>query len=67
MMAGWVRKNFGEGRGSDPVKNLDLWQRLLAAEKPHDVEWKWVRGHGGDVMNERADQLATAARERLDC
>ena len=49
----------------DPVKNMDLWQRLLAAEQPHDVEWKWVRGHDGDVMNERADRLATEARERL--
>jgi ribonuclease HI len=65
-MTGWVRKNW-RGAGGDPVKNLDLWQRLLAAEKPHDVEWKWVRGHGTDVMNERADQLATAARKRLDC
>ena len=64
-MTAWVRKNW-RGAGGDPVKNMDLWQRLLAAEKPHDVEWKWVRGHGGDVMNERADQLATAARERSD-
>ena len=64
-MTGWVRKNW-RGAGGDPVKNLDLWQRLLAAEEPHEVEWKWVRGHGSDVMNERADQLATAARERSD-
>jgi ribonuclease HI len=61
---GWVRKNW-RGAGGDPVKNMDLWQRLLTAEKPHKVEWVWVRGHYGDVMNERADKLATEARERL--
>ena len=44
---------------------MDLWRRLLEAVKPHDIEWKWVRGHAGDVMNERADRLATAAREAL--
>jgi ribonuclease HI len=63
-MTGWVRKNW-RGASGDPVKNMDLWQRLLAAEKPHEVEWKWVRGHFGDEMNERADRLATEARERL--
>ena len=62
-MTGWVRKNW-RGSGGDLVKNLDLWQRLLAAENPHDVEWQWVRGHSGDEMNERADLLATEARER---
>jgi ribonuclease HI len=59
---GWVRKNWRSSTG-DPVKNMDLWQRLLAAAKPHDIEWKWVRGHAGNEMNERADRLATAARE----
>ena len=63
-MTGWVRKNWRSSTG-DPVKNMDLWRRLLDAEKPHQVEWKWVRGHSGDVMNERADRLATEARERL--
>jgi ribonuclease HI len=63
-MTGWVRKNW-RGASGDPVKNMDLWQRLLEAEKTHDVEWKWVRGHNGDEMNERADRLATEARERL--
>ena len=60
---GWVRKNWRSSTG-DPVKNLDLWQRLLAAAAQHKVEWRWVRGHSGDAMNERADALATAARER---
>ncbi|HUB15604.1 MAG TPA: ribonuclease HI [Acetobacteraceae bacterium] len=59
---GWVRKNWRSSTG-DPVKNMDLWQRLLAAAAQHRIEWRWVRGHAGDVMNERADALATAARE----
>ncbi|CAH2599601.1 ribonuclease HI [Rhodovastum atsumiense] len=61
---GWVRRNWRNAAG-DPVANVDLWQRLLAAEKRHQVEWRWVRGHAGDPMNERADQLATSARENL--
>jgi ribonuclease HI len=47
-----------------PVKNVDLWQRLEAAMKPHQVEWIWVRGHAGHVENERADALARAAIAR---
>ena len=59
---GWVRKNWRSSTG-DPVKNMDLWKRLLAAAAQHKIEWRWVRGHAGDVMNERADALATAARD----
>jgi ribonuclease HI len=62
---GWVRKNW-RTTGGDPVKNMDLWRRLLDAAKPHTVDWRWVRGHAGDVMNERADVLATQARERME-
>ena len=61
---GWVRKNWRNAAG-DPVANMDLWRRLLAAAAQHTVDWKWVRGHSGDVMNERADVLATQARERI--
>jgi ribonuclease HI len=59
--AGWVRKNWRNASG-DPVANMDLWRRLLAAAAVHQVEWRWVRGHSGDVMNEKADVLATRAR-----
>ncbi|HYP63606.1 MAG TPA: ribonuclease HI [Acidocella sp.] len=62
---GWVRKNWRNAAG-DPVKNMDLWRRILDAAKPHEIEWVWVRGHSGDVMNERADVLATQAREKLE-
>ena len=62
--AGWVRRNWRNASG-DPVANMDLWRRLLDAAKPHEVEWRWVRGHSGDPMNERADVLATRARVLL--
>lgn len=60
---GWVRNNWRTS-AREPVANMDLWQRLLAAAAPHVIEWRWVRGHAGDAMNERADRLASAARER---
>ena len=62
-MTGWVRKNWRNAAG-DPVKNMDLWERILAAAKAHEIEWKWVRSHVGIALNERADELATAAREK---
>jgi len=61
---GWVRRNWRNAAG-DPVANMDLWRRVLDAAKRHEVEWRWVRGHSGDAMNERADRLATAARLKL--
>ena len=63
-VAGWTRRNWRNSAG-DPVANMDLWRRVLDAAKPHDVDWRWVRGHSGDLMNERVDRLATAAREGL--
>jgi ribonuclease HI len=59
---GWVRRNWRNAAG-DPVANMDLWRRLLDASARHTVDWRWVRGHAGDPMNERVDRLATAARE----
>jgi ribonuclease HI len=61
---GWVRKGWKNAAG-DPVANMDLWRRILDAAKPHEIDWRWVRGHSGNVMNERADVLATLAREQL--
>ncbi len=58
---GWVRKNWRNANG-DPVKNMDLWQRILDVCKIHKVEWQWIRSHIGIPLNERADKLATAAR-----
>ena len=61
---GWVRRNWRNAAG-DPVANMDLWRRVLDAAKPHTIDWQWVKGHSGNPMNERADVLATQARERL--
>ena len=54
---GW-KKNGWKTADKKPVKNEDLWKRLDEANARHEVEWKWVKGHAGHAMNERADQLA---------
>ena len=57
----WIhnwKRNGWKTADRKPVKNADLWQRLDAALKEHDVRWHWVRGHAGHAENERADQLA---------
>jgi len=46
-----------------PVKNRDLWERLLAAKSKHKVEFIWVKGHAGHELNERCDELATTAAD----
>ncbi len=57
--AGWETKN---GR---PIPNADLWQELRELVERHEINWHWVRGHSGDVANERVDQLAREARLRI--
>jgi ribonuclease HI len=64
----WVPRwqaNGWKTAGRKPVKNQDLWQRLVAAVEPHTVRWKWVRGHSGHVENERVDQAAREQAETL--
>jgi ribonuclease HI len=56
---GWKRRGWLTA-DKQPVKNIDLWQRLDAAAARHDVTWIWVRGHSGHPENERADALARA-------
>jgi ribonuclease HI len=56
-MIGW-KKNGWRTSDKKPVKNLDLWQALDKAVQRHTISWKWVKGHAGDEMNERADELA---------
>jgi ribonuclease HI len=60
-MAGWKRNGW-KTADRKPVKNQDLWVRLEAAAASHKVDWRWVRGHAGNIENERADALA-----RLGC
>jgi ribonuclease HI len=57
----WIGKwqvNGWRGADKKPIKNVDLWEKLLAAAAPHDVRWVWVKGHAGHPENERADELA---------
>lgn len=62
---GWVKKNWDRGK-SGPVKNVDLWKRLLAAKEKHQVTFIWVKGHAGHPQNERCDMLATSAADGDD-
>jgi ribonuclease HI len=62
---GWKRRGWLTAN-KQPVKNIDLWQRLDAAAAPHDVTWIWVRGHSGHPENERADALARACIAEAD-
>ncbi|MBM7405638.1 MULTISPECIES: ribonuclease HI [Sphingomonas] len=57
---GW-QKNGWKTADRKPVKNAELWQALLAAAKPHQIKWVWVKGHAGHPENERADKLASDA------
>ena len=56
-MHNWKRNGW---RTADkkPVKNEDLWKRLDEAKQRHEIEWRWVKGHAGNELNERADELA---------
>jgi len=54
---GWKQRKWLTA-DKQPVKNVDLWQRLDAVAARHDVSWIWVRGHSGHPENERADALA---------
>ncbi len=56
---GWKRNGW-KTSNKKPVKNVDLWQRLDAAQAEHTVVWQWVKGHAGHPENERADELARA-------
>ncbi len=63
----WVKRGW-KTAGKQPVKNVDLWQRLESARLKHQVEWKWVKGHAGHAENERADRLANqGVDEILNC
>jgi ribonuclease HI len=61
-IAAWQRNGWRTA-AKQPVKNEDLWRRLIAALDGHEVSWQWVRGHAGDEGNERADALARLGAE----
>ena len=58
----WQKKNWRRSK-KEPVKNEDLWKRLVAAAEPHEVSFLWVKGHDGHPENERCDKLATTAAD----
>lgn len=57
----WAEKGWRRKKGK-PVPNADLWQALWPLTHQHEIEWHWVKGHSGDEMNERVDELARQAR-----
>ncbi len=67
MMEGWVvawKKRDWWRTNQERAANADLWARLLELCQTHQVEFRWVRGHAGNIENERCDQLAIAALRR---
>ena len=58
----WIKTGGKRGK-NEPVKNVDLWKRLLQAKEPHKVSFHWVKGHDGHPQNERCDELATTAAD----
>lgn len=60
-MNAWLRSNWKNGK----VKNIDLWQELLVLCGRHKINWHWVRGHSGDLYNEKADELAHAGIAKI--
>ncbi len=61
---GWKSRGW-KTASKQPVKNVDLWQRLDEAVRQHDVRWEWVKGHNGHPENERADELARRGIETV--
>lgn len=59
---GWLKNNW-KNSSKQPVKNADLWKRLLKASEIHKVTYVWVKGHAGHPENERCDELATSAAD----
>ena len=65
-LAGWKARGW-KTAARQPVKNVDLWQRLdaLVNTAGHQIDWRWVRGHDGDPGNEHADALANRGVEQV--
>lgn len=61
-LPGWKRRGWSTA-DKKPVKNEDLWRALDEARLRHQVDWRWVRGHAGHELNERADALARRGLE----
>lgn len=67
MTKGWIENwklNNWRNGANKPVKNRELWERLLEAAAKHEVEWHWIKGHNGHPENERCDRMAATAAEQ---
>jgi ribonuclease HI len=60
----WKKRNW-KTASRKPVKNVDLWQALDALTQAHTIEWVWVKGHSGNLGNDRADELANMGIDSL--
>ena len=61
-ISGWKKRNWKTSKGT-PVKNKDLWERLIKQVDKHNATFSWVKGHAGNPENERCDKLATSAAD----
>jgi ribonuclease HI len=61
---GWKKRNW-KTASKQPVKNKDLWQRLDLLAGDLSIEWRWVKGHSGHPENERVDELANIAIDKM--
>ena len=64
----WLKNwqnNGWKSKGRKAIANKDLWLQLLVLSQKHEVSWHWVKGHSGDVENDRCDELAVKARKEL--
>jgi ribonuclease HI len=59
-LPGWIRRKWMNSK-KQPVLNRDLWENLMKICRPHDIQWVWIKGHGGHKENERCDELARNA------
>ena len=57
---GWIKHNWINSQ-KKPVMNRDLWEAMIELAEPHNIEWKWIKGHNGHIENERCDELARIA------
>ena len=65
---GWIRnwqRNGWQNAAKDPVSNRDLWEKLLEAARPHQIQWIKVKGHADNKLNNRCDQLAVAEIKKM--
>ena len=63
-LANWIKQNWRTA-AKKPVKNQDLWEKLVLVMNPHEIEWHWVKGHSGHPENELADELANRGMEQI--